>query len=195
MSNNARYFNAAIAGIGGAAKSAWLNDPVAADYLAYTNAVNAAATAVDAALPAVSGGASQVGADLLESICFAVFLQRNVSSTTSSDYTAVAASIAALFTELLLKQVAQPGAQSKVLGIAVPSITAPNTAQVSVTDTTFIGALTLSAEFSGPPGNTALGIQAQWVGTSSSGAIVVSFIKVAGNYTGATEQVRVAASS
>jgi hypothetical protein len=195
MSNNPRYFNAAIAGIGGAAKSAWLTDSVAADYLAYTNAVNAAATAVDAAIAAVSGGATQAGADLLESICFAVFLQRNVGSTTSSDYSAVAASIAALFTELLLKQVAQPGGTSKLLSVVVPAITAPNTAQVDVTDSTFIGANTISAEFSGVPVNAQLGIQGQWVGATSSGQITISFVKVAGNFAGATEPVRVAVTS
>lgn len=194
MANNARYFNAAIAGIGGAAKSAWLNDPVAGDYLAYTNAVNAAALAVDAAIPN-SATANQIAADLLESICFAVFLQRNVSSAVQADYATIAASIAALFTELLLKQVAQPGTQSKTLAIVVPAITAPNTAQVSITDTTFIGAGTLQAEFAGAPSAAQLGIQAQWVGTSSTGAIVVSFVKAANNYPGATEQVRVAATS
>ena len=193
--NNTRYLNAAIAGIGGASKSAWVNDPVVGDYAAYSNAVAAAAAAVDAALPAVSGGATTAGANLLQSVCYAVFAQRNVSSTTQSDYATVAASIAALFTSLLAKTVAAPGSQAKVLGIVVPAITAPNTAQVSVTDATFIGANTIGAEFSGAPSNTQLGIQGQWITNTATGAFVASFVKVVNNYAGATEQVRVQANS
>lgn len=195
MANNPRYLNAAIAGIGGAAKSAWVNDPVAGDYAGYSNAVNAAALAVDAAIAPVAGGALSSAASLLDSICSAVFLGRNVSSTNQADYATVAASIAAVFTSLLAKLVSAPGSQAKVLGIVVPAITAPNTAQVSVTDTTFIGANTIAADFSGPPSNTQLGIQGAWISNTATGALVVSFEKIATNYAGATEQVRVAATS
>ncbi len=196
MANNPQYFNAAIAGIGGAAKSAWLTDPVAADYLAYCNAVNAAALAVDAALPTTSSGTDQVGADLLESVCFAVFLQRNVSSTVQASYAAVAASIAALFTELLTKQISQVGNVAKNLSVVVPAITAPGTAQVDIVDTDFIGANSIRATYSEIPFNAAsLGIQSQWVGASSSGLITISFIKAATNYAGGTLPVRVTVES
>lgn len=194
--NNPAYFNAALAGIGGAAKSAWLVDPVAADYEGYCNAVNAAALAVDSAIPTVDD-TDQVAAGLLVSICFAVFLQRNVSSTTEADYAAVAASIAALFTELLTFQVLQPnGGEAKNFAIIVPPITSPDSAQVTIVDPDFIDAKTIIAVFNGPPTNTELGIQAQWVADRTTGEIAVSFIKLGdGSYAGGTESVRVFATS
>lgn len=189
--NNPRYFNAAVAGIGASLAAGGISDPTAADYLAYANAVNAAATEVDSVLPAVSGGATQTAADLLGAVCQIAFLNRNLSSTVQPSYLGVANAIAALFTELLTKEIAQPGNTFTVLGIVVPAITAPNTAQVTITNALFAGANTIDATFSGPPTATQLGIQGQWVTTSSTGVIVVSFVKAANNYPGATELVLV----
>jgi len=187
--NNPRYYNAAIAGISAAVfEDAGPTASTSAAYLAYQTNIAAAAAAVDAAIaPTTSSG---VGGTLLQAICTGVFAKRAVSSSVQATYSALAAVISAIFTELLSDDIIQPGS-SKQLAVVVPSITAPNDAEVAITDAFYDGALTIDAAFVGAPSNTKLGIQAAWVTTSATGVINISFVKVSGNYVGATEQVRV----
>lgn len=99
--NNPALYNAAVTAASGISQPAILTDPIAADYLSYSNLIAAIATAIDAAIPAITGGPSQAQCDLLKGIVTGVFLGRYPVNAAS--YVTVANGIAALFTEMNLK--------------------------------------------------------------------------------------------
>jgi len=99
--NNPALFNAALTAASGITQPAILSDATAIDYLGYTNLVNAIATAVDNAIPVITGGPSQAQCDLLKGIVTGVFLGRYPVNAAS--YVTVSNAIAALFTEMNLK--------------------------------------------------------------------------------------------
>jgi len=117
MANNNSLFNAAIAGIGGAVDQRWITGQVSSDYARYQLSIIAFATAVDAAIP--PGSPSTSDAELLQSICVGILGNRDLVSVIVADYNAIAASIAALYSELqpsLLPVGGGGGAVSSVFG-------------------------------------------------------------------------------
>jgi len=116
MANNNALFNAAIAGIGGAIEQRWITGSSPINYVRYQAALDAFATAVDAAIPA--GSPSTSDAELLQSICMGILANRDIVSVLTTDYNTIAVSIAALYTELqsLLLPVGGAGAVLSVFG-------------------------------------------------------------------------------
>lgn len=95
MANNNAIYNAVLAGAGGANQERWIQSADSAAYAAFRTAIEAVATAVDAAIPPDTISASQQA--LMQSICQGVFAGRYPQA---SSYEAIAASIVALYTQL-----------------------------------------------------------------------------------------------
>lgn len=123
MPNNNALYNAVIAGVTGGGNNRWLRSSTPSSYTSFADAVVLVATAVDSAIAPIIGGPSQGQIDLLRSITQGVFESR--FPLTNTDYSTIAASIAAQFTELSTKLLA--------ITIEEPSITA----QVTKTPTGF----------------------------------------------------------
>jgi hypothetical protein len=94
--NNPSLYDAVIAGAT-AVNSAWLSDPVSADYLAVVTASDKLAQAVDADIPTLTTGPSLSEINLLLGITVNTLTGRDIRTITS--FTAIAAAIAALYVE------------------------------------------------------------------------------------------------
>lgn len=100
MANNTILLDAALAGASGGNQERWLTKDQPTDYAAFMGAVVTFATAVDAAIPAIPGGATLSEASLLQSLCQGVTAHRLITSIQGQDYLSIARAIAALFQEL-----------------------------------------------------------------------------------------------
>jgi len=96
MANNDNIFNGALTGTTAGIASRWITSNVSADYDAQRTLIAAFATEVDSQIAA--GGYGQGAADLMESICAAVWRDRVITSQT--DMEPIAGAIAALFTSV-----------------------------------------------------------------------------------------------
>jgi len=106
MANNPSLFNAVIAGCSGS-QNRWITSHTAADYLAFSQAAAALATEIDGLIPATVVSDSEM--NLLQGIVNAVLTTRMITSMTAADYSDIAQSIVALFTELSAQLVADAG--------------------------------------------------------------------------------------
>jgi len=96
--NNKAIYDSVLAGIA-ASNGAWLNDAIAVDYLPEVSAAQVIATQVDAAIPTIPDGPTLSQRQLIESIVKGVMTGRTPKSVNPSDYTSLAAAIAAAFRE------------------------------------------------------------------------------------------------
>jgi hypothetical protein len=96
--NNTALFDAALATIADS-NGAWITYQTTSRYVAQANAAVAVATEIDAAIPAVPGGATISQRNLLVAITKSVMEGRSPTNTSPSTYAAIAASIAAMFAE------------------------------------------------------------------------------------------------
>lgn len=149
MANNPGIFNAAVGAIGGGMlTNTGPTDTVAGDYLAFSNAVNAAATAVDAAIPTIGGGSTSQQNALVGALCQGLFAQKFVSSTDPTTYSVTANAIAALFAEVNLKLITQAG------GTGTTGPTGPSGGPTGGTGSTGPTGTSGSSGTSGSTGNT-----------------------------------------
>lgn len=111
MANNPNLFNAIICGLTGGAQQRWLTDTESQNYADFQGAVLAIATQIDGSLAPIAGGGSAGQSALMQSICAGVFSNRYVQDVISDNFSAVGASILALFTEMgnILEPAAAPG--------------------------------------------------------------------------------------
>lgn len=96
--NNPELFDAAFSGASGGSFGRWITAENQSDYDVPVDAVEAFATAVDAAIPVIAS-VSISDAILLQAIIQGVITTRSLASLTLSDYADIASAIAALFEE------------------------------------------------------------------------------------------------
>lgn len=100
MANNNALYNAAFSGALGGTLQRWITNTDAQSYTPMIAACIAFATAVDAAIPVIEGGASDASAASIQSICNGVTANRMLTSSNPVDYTELATAIAAAFTPI-----------------------------------------------------------------------------------------------
>ncbi len=109
MANNEALFDAVMAGATGGNQERWLTNQSSASYEEITDAVEAFATSVDAAIPVVGGGGPSISmVNVLQSITQAVLAGRHILSIQSSEYANLAESIAALFEQVIPRLFNEP---------------------------------------------------------------------------------------
>jgi hypothetical protein len=138
MSNNTAFFDAVVAGVGGA-HNGWVVDENAADYTLFANAAEAIATVVDLQIPTIPGGPSTAQVNLLSSITQNVFAGRLPVSATLGLYLHLGRSIAAIYNAVAPK-LQGTGGSGSVQPIA-------NTLVVDSTNGVLAGPGTFSAPF------------------------------------------------
>jgi hypothetical protein len=94
--NNPALYDAVIAGVAGSNNS-WLQSTNPGDYTIFLNGADALATEIDAAIPSIVGGVTTSQCSLLTNIVGNVFAGRSVIDINSTDYAAIASSIASFF--------------------------------------------------------------------------------------------------
>lgn len=97
--NNPALFDALMAGGCGGTLERWITSASSSSYDSLVDAVEAFATAVDAAIPTIGGGPSISQINLLQSIAQGIVAGRNLASIDSDTFADIAASIAAVFDE------------------------------------------------------------------------------------------------
>jgi len=96
--NNPEIYDSVLAGVA-ASNGAWINDVNPIRYASDLNAAKIIAREVDQAIPTIVNGPTLSQRQLVESITKSVMTGRAASSTNPSDYTLLAESIAAQFSE------------------------------------------------------------------------------------------------
>lgn len=97
MANNPNLYNAAVAGITGGNLERWLSTNAADASLA--DAVGSVATAIDAAIDPIEGGGDSRQVSLMQAVCQGVMAGRSIIGLNAVSYAAIAAAIAAAWTE------------------------------------------------------------------------------------------------
>jgi hypothetical protein len=96
--NNTALFDAALATIADS-NGAWITSPATGSYVAQANAAVAVATEIDAAIPAIVGGATISQRNLLVAITKSVMEGRSPTNTSPTTYAAIATAIGGMFGE------------------------------------------------------------------------------------------------
>lgn len=102
MANNVAFYDAVVAGAGGAVQG-WLTDQTPADYALFANAVAAIATTVDLQIPVIPGGPNESQVKLLMCITQNTLAGRFPVNATLALYVDLGKSIAALYATMAPK--------------------------------------------------------------------------------------------
>jgi hypothetical protein len=168
MANNVPFYDAVVAGAGGAIQG-WAVDQTPADYAAFANAVAAIATTVDLQIPIIPGGPNAGQVNLLTCITQNVLAGRFPVDATLSLYVNLGKSIAAIYTQV------SPKLQgSTAYGGVVP-----------VAQTFFVDAVNYSAAPTGTLGAPYQTIQAAINAAVALGLSFIQLIIAPATYAGA----------
>jgi len=96
--NNPNLYNAAVIGVsGGGVIARWPIDTISGNYSRFANDVKEIGIAIDSAIPTITRGPTPAQISLMQSLCQGIFDRYPVDQI---DFTQIAASIAAAFTEI-----------------------------------------------------------------------------------------------
>lgn len=131
--NNQDLYDAIVAGSAGGDLERWIVKAQSSEYDDVYDAVVAFATAVDAAIPIISGGASLSQINLLNSLTHGVISSRYLQNASSDVFADIAAAIAASFAQGSTRLTNQPALASSVLSVTSFGVNALNSPAVNTT--------------------------------------------------------------